>query len=172
MASDECRACLRIVCAACDGGFLPDLAPICGPCTPPPSATTTVEHPGFTHTFESYGLCIFEFDLSCGHLVTVAVTGWFPVAVSCCSRLGGTIKQGEYVPFASAVDYARVLVQNFERRPRGTRCPPIQIIGRRPRTDEPHPPSHHGFDGSSGRFPNRVGAARSLDGSIAAPKAG
>ena len=43
---------------------------------------------------------MFGFALSCGRLVTAALTGWYPVVVSCCDRLGGTIRDGIYVPYA------------------------------------------------------------------------
>ncbi|MEV0903088.1 hypothetical protein [Actinoplanes sp. NPDC049802] len=157
-ASGECRACLRLVCGACDGGFLPDLGPLCGPCTPPPRTTVVLDDPESMDGFESNRLCVFEFDLSCGHIVTAVRTGWYPVSVACCSRLGGTIRQGDYVPYASDVDYVRVLVENYELRPRGTLHPTLEIIGRRPRTDEPSSPSFFDDGGSAGRFPARVGA--------------
>jgi hypothetical protein len=53
---------------------------------------------------ELYRLCVFEFFLACGHLVTVALTGWYPVVVSCCDRPGGTILRGDYEPYASDID--------------------------------------------------------------------
>jgi hypothetical protein len=165
VASGECRACLRIVCEECDGGYQPDLGPICQLCAP--SATTSS---AADDGQESYRLCVFEFDLACGHLVTVALTGWYPVVVACCDRLGGTILRGVYVPYASDIDYVRVLSERYESRPTGTPPAPKQIIGRRPRTDEPYRSPAPGFYGSAGRYPARVGATWSLDGSIPTPK--
>ncbi|MBB2940531.1 hypothetical protein FB565_000235 [Actinoplanes lutulentus] len=108
--------------------------------------------------------CQFELDLSCGHIVLAWVTGWYPVTVSCCDRLGGTILRGRYVPFASDVDYARVLFEHYG--PPSPTAPP-QIIGRRARTDEPYRPAGQSNYSSSGRFPGHVGAVVSIDGSIA-----
>jgi hypothetical protein len=113
---------------------------------------------------------VFEFDLACGHCVTVALTGWYPVVVSCCDRLGGTILHGIYVPYASDIDYVRGLSERYEARPTGTRPAPTQIIGRRHRTDEPYVSPYPGIDGSAGRYPARVGATWSLDGSIPIPE--
>src|SRR3954451_17158116 len=98
VASGECRACLRIVCEECDGGYQSDLGPICQPCAP---AATGRADASADDGQELHRLCVFEFALSCGHLVTVALTGWYPVVVSCCDRLGGTILHGIYVPYAS-----------------------------------------------------------------------
>ena len=164
IASGECRACLRIVCENCDGGYQSDIGPICQPCAP--AASTS---PAADKGEELYRLCVFEFDLSCGHLVTAARTGWYPVTVSCCDRLGGTIRDGIYVPYASDIDYVRVLSERYELRPKRTPPGSTRIIGRRPRTDEPHPPGVLGVGGSAGRYPARVGATWSLDGSIAVP---
>jgi hypothetical protein len=163
VASGECRACLRIVCEECDAGYQPDLGPICQPCTP--SAPTSSAGDGK----ELYRLCVFECDLACGHLVTVALTGWYPVVVSCCDRLGGTVLRGVYVPYASDINYVRVLSERHELRPTGTPRGSTQVIGRRPRTDEPYRSRYPGIEGSSGRYPARVGATWSLDGSIAKP---
>lgn len=160
VASGECRACLRIVCERCDAGYQVDLGPICQPCAPSAPASSA------TQDVEEYRLCVFEFDLSCGHLVFVALTGWYPVIVRCCDRLGGTILRGEYRSSASDIDYVRGVSERYELRPKGTPPGSTQVIGRRPRTDEPYP----GFDGSAGRYPARVGAAWSLDGSIAEPE--
>ena len=85
--------------------------------------------------------------------------------MACCDRLGGTIRQGLYVPFLSDVDYVRCLVERHEYRPPGTSYPPAQVIGRRTRSDEPSSPMYAGLAGSAGRFPARVGACVSLDGS-------
>jgi hypothetical protein len=162
VASGECRACLRIVCEDCDGGYEPDLGPICQPCVPPaPASLETGEGP------EEHRLCVFEFDLTCGHLVTVALTGWYPVTVACCNRLGGTIRRGDYVPYDSDIEAVRVLSERYEVRPAGTPRGSVRVIGRRPRTDEPRPSPYPGITGSAGRYPARVGATWSLDGSIA-----
>jgi hypothetical protein len=165
VASGECRACLRIVCENCDGGYQPGLGPICRPCAPP--ATTS---PAADDGHEIHRLCVFEFALTCGHLLTVARTGWYPVEVSCCDRLGGTVLRGVYVPYASKIDYVDVLSERYERRPAGTPPGSTQLIGRRPRTDTPHQSPYPGIDGSAGRYPARVGATWSLDGSIATPQ--
>jgi hypothetical protein len=165
VASGECRACLRIVCEECDGGYQSDLGPICQPCAP-----STMTSSAADDGQESYRLCVFEFDLACGHCVTVALTGWYPVVVSCCDRLGGTILRGIYRPFASDIDYVRVLSERYESRPRGTRPAPTQVIGRRPRIDEPYQPSLPGFPSSAGRYPARVGATWNLDGSYPIPE--
>jgi hypothetical protein len=165
VASGECRACLRIVCENCDGGYQSDLGPICQPCTPPaPTRRTKGEGQ------EEYRLCIFEFALTCGHLVTVALTGWYPVVVSCCDRLGGTIRNSLYVPYASDIDYVDVLSERYELRPVRTSRGSARLIGRRLRTDEPRPSPYRGIDGSAGRYPARVGATWSFDGSIATPE--
>jgi hypothetical protein len=166
VASGECRACLRIVCENCDAGYQTHLGPICQPCTPSSSAD-----PGTADgEQQEYRLCVFEFDLSCGHTVTVALTGWYPVIVSCCDRLGGSILRGDYVPFASDIDYVRGVAERYELRPKGTPRGSAQVIGRRPRADEPRPPDLPGLRGSAGRYPARVGATFSWDGSIAKPE--
>ncbi|WIN00045.1 hypothetical protein ACTOB_003721 [Actinoplanes oblitus] len=110
---------------------------------------------------------MFEFDLACGHVVTVALTGWYPITVSCCGRLGGSIRDNIYVPYDAHVDYARLQSERYEVRLQGTRPAPMQIIGRRLRTDAPYQPPCRGIPGSSGRFPAHVGAAFSLDGTHA-----
>jgi hypothetical protein len=168
-ASGECRSCLRIVCQLCDSGYLPDLGPICRPCTPPGNHPNRVDQAS-TDDWEQHRLCVFELALSCGHLVTAVITGWYPVTVSCCDRLGGTVLHGLYVPYASKVDYVTVLSERYESRPKDTRCPPVQIIGQYYRTDEPYrSPFLRGYT-STGRFPARVGATWSLDGSIPTPE--
>ncbi len=166
VASGECRACLRIVCELCDGGYQPELGPICQPCAPSTPTSSTADEGE-----EQYRLCVFEFDLSCGHVVTVALTGWYPVVVACCDRLGGTILRGSYVPYASDIDYVRVLSERYELRPKGTPRGSARIIGRRPRTDQPYQPDLPGFYGSAGRYPACVGATWSLDRSTARPAA-
>ncbi|MFI5893806.1 hypothetical protein ACIA5D_27265 [Actinoplanes sp. NPDC051513] len=166
VASGECRACLRIVCEQCDAGYQPDLGPICPPCAPSAPTNSAAED---GEDAQEYRLCVFEFDLSCGHLVTVARTGWYPVTVACCDRLGGTILRGVYVPYASDIDYIRVLSERYELRPKETPLGSTQLIGRWPRSDEPSPPGLLGVGGSAGKYPARVGAACSCDGSIAAP---
>jgi hypothetical protein len=160
--SGECRACLRLLCHRCDSRYQAELGPICEPCTPASAPACGVAAEGT----EVYRLCVFEFDLSCGHLVTAARTGLYPVCVACCDRLGGTILRGVYVPYASEVDYVRVLAERYETRPTGTPLGGTRLIGRRARTDEPYQPTTHGFLSSAGRYPARVGATCSCDGSI------
>jgi hypothetical protein len=77
---------------------------------------------------------VFGFDLFCGDLVTAALTGWYPVSVAC-DRLGGTLSRGVYVPYASEIDYVRVVSERYETRPVGTPLGGTLIIGRRARTD-------------------------------------
>ena len=165
-ASGECRSCLLIVCEECDGGYQPDIGPICRPCTPVATAPYPADSGGGDDT-EVHRLCVFEFHLSCGHLVTVALTGWYPVTVGCCNRLGGTILRGDYAPFDSEIDFVDVLSERHESRPKGTRRAPLRLISRRPRTDAPARPSYPGAETSAGRFPARVGAVVSIDGSAA-----
>jgi len=165
--SGECRACLRPVCNRCCSHCQADLGPICGPCTP---ASASASDEGGEGT-DVYRLCVFEFDLSCGHLVTAARTGWYPVSVACCDRLGGTISRGVYVPCASDVDYVRILSERYETRPAGTPLGGTRIIGRRARTDNPYRSLVAGELGSAGRYPARVGATWSFDGSVALPDA-
>lgn len=161
VSSGECRACLRIVCEQCDTGYQADLGPICQPCTPSAPNSSAADDGE-----ELYRLCVFDFDLACGHVVTAALTGWYPVVVSCCDRLGGTILRGDYVPYASDIDYVRILSERYEMRPKGTSRGSTQVIGRRPRTDEPYSSPYPGIDGSTGRYPARVGSTWSLDGSV------
>ncbi|KAB1116851.1 hypothetical protein F6X54_10230 [Micromonospora aurantiaca] len=168
-ASGECRSCLRIVCEACDGGYQPDLGPICGPCARPDTSGDAGTHQGdFTppNAQELHRLCVFELALNCGHLVTMALTGWYPVSVACCDRLGGTILHGLYVPYSSHVDATKLLSERYEHRPKGTPPDPDRLIDRRPRTDEPYQSPRPGGPTHTGRYPARVGAAWSLDGSI------
>jgi len=169
IAPGECRSCLRIVCQACDSRYQRDLGPICRPCTPPGETPGGVDFEAGDDG-EQHRLCVFEFGLSCGHLVTAVMTGWYPVVVSCCDRLGGTVLRGLYVPYASEVDYVNVLSERYESRPKDTRRAPIQIIGRRCRTDEPYLSPFLRDYTSAGRFPARVGATRSLDGSVPRPE--
>jgi hypothetical protein len=164
IASGECRACLRIVCEECDAGYQPDLGAICQPCAPSAPTRSAADDGEDLHR-----LCVFEFDLTCGHLVTVARNGWYPVTVSCCDRLGGTILRGVYAPYASEIDYVRVLSERYELRPAGTPLGSTRIIGRRRRTDEPYQSPYPGIDGSAGRYPAHVGATWNLDGSNATP---
>ncbi len=162
IASGECRSCLRIVCEARDAGYHPDLGPICHPCTggdgPDPANSQDGQ--------ELRRLCVFELALNCGHLVTLARTGWYPVSVACCDRLGGTILHGTYVPYSSHVDGTNLLSERYEYRPKGTPSEPDRLIDRRPRTDEPYQSPYPGGPTHSGRYPARVGAAWSLDGSV------
>ena len=77
IASGECRSCLRIVCDACDGGYLPGLGPICRPCTPPGHDPDRVDSSAVDE-WEQQRLCVFEFALSCGHLVTAVIDRLVP----------------------------------------------------------------------------------------------
>jgi hypothetical protein len=74
------------------------------------------------------------------------------------------------VPYASEVDYVKVLSERYESRPKDTRCPPVQIIGRRSRSDEPYQSPTQRQYTSAGRFPARVGATWSLDGPVPTPE--
>jgi hypothetical protein len=116
---------------------------------------------------QMHRLCVFDLCLNCGHIATVAVDGWYPVSVACCNRLGGTILRGSYVPYASQVDYVRALSERYEYQPAGTPRAPDRLLGRRPRTDQPYQPSHRWAEPTAGRYPARVGAAWSIDGSRA-----
>lgn len=147
----ECRACRLNLCARCDSGFQPELGPLCRPCTPPP------HHPQPGAGPQLFRLCVFEIALTCGHLTTVALTGWYPVTVACCDRLGGTVSAGLYMPFSSDVDYVKVLSERYEYRPDATPAAPTRVINRRSRTDDPHPGRYPGL-GTTGRYPARVGA--------------
>jgi hypothetical protein len=111
--------------------------------------------------------CVFDLWLDCGHTTTVAVDGWYPVSVTCCNRLGGTILHGRYLPYASHVDFVRVLSERYEHQPEGTPRAPVRLLGRRPRTDQPYQPDHRWSEPTAGRYPARVGAAWSIDGSHA-----
>ncbi len=108
-------------------------------------------------------LCRFDLWLTCGHIATVTVDGWYPVTVACCDRLGGTILRGQYVPYASHVDYATLLAEDYKARPAGSPREPARVLARRPRVDEPCPPGHTGHECSAGRYPARVGATCNLD---------
>ncbi|MEU4693735.1 hypothetical protein [Actinoplanes sp. NPDC023714] len=161
IASGECRECLRIMCESCDTGYQVESGPLCGRCTPVPN--DGMAPPGF----ELRRDCLFSLDLSCGHVVLAWVTGFYPVSVPCCDRLGGTIRDGRYVPFVSAVDYARLLFEHYELQSAGSPPDPTQVVGRQARTSDPYRPAGESSYLSTGRFPARVGAALSIDGSIA-----
>jgi len=107
---------------------------------------------------ELHRLCVFDLDLTCGHCVTVTVNGWYPVSVACCERLGGAWFGDGYIPFASTVEYVRVVQERYEHRPPGAAREPLQVVARRDRTDDPFLPVHAWQQGSAGRFPARVGA--------------
>jgi hypothetical protein len=113
---------------------------------------------------ELHRLCVFELALSCGHLVTVALTGWYPVSMACCDRLGGTVLRGVHVPYASHVDYVTLRSERYEYRPTGAPREPVRLIDRRARTDEPYQ-SRPAGPVSAGRYPARVGATWNIDGS-------
>lgn len=166
-ASGECRSCLRIVCEICDAGYDADLGPICRPCHDADNATAGASPSGGPH--EQRRRCVFELDLSCGHVVTYAVTGWYPVRVSCCDRLGGTVLHGQYVAFASDVDFVRLVSERYIDCPAGTAHRPNRVLRRRARTDDPSKPSYPGDRASTGRYPNRVGAIWILGGSAPRP---
>ncbi|MFY1700211.1 hypothetical protein ACN28G_00355 [Micromonospora sp. WMMA1923] len=155
------------MCEACDGGYEPDLGPICGPCAPAgsPDGADLVSAAGRTLD----RLCVFELALSCGHRVTMAVTGWYPVSVACCDRLGGTVLRGRYVSYFSQVDYVRLRSERYRYRSKGVPRRSGRLLDRQPRTDEPRPSPRPGDWASSGRFPARVGATWSLDGSAPSP---
>jgi hypothetical protein len=160
-ASGECRTCLQIVCESCDAGYDADLGPICRPCHDADIAKAKSPPPNGPR--QQHRRCVFDLDLSCGHVVTYAVTGWYPVSVSCCDRLGGTILRGQYVAYASEVDYVRLLAERYVDRPAGTPARPSRLLRRRSRTDNPARPSHPGDAPSAGRYPARVGAVWTLD---------
>lgn len=164
LASGECRSCLKIVCESCDAGYDPDDGPICAPCAHPGGRSGPADPP--PDGWQLHRLVVFLLLLSCGHEVSLFVTGWYPVAVACCERLGGTIQGGIYVAFASDVDYVQVLSERYEYRPPGAERERDELRGRRPRTDDPHRSPHPGGGSSTGRYPARVGAAWSFDGSI------
>jgi len=111
--------------------------------------------------------CVFDLWLDCGHITTVAAEGWYPVSVACCNRLGGTILRGHYLPYASGVDYVHVLSEHYEHQPEATPPAPVRLLGRRLRTDQPYQPDHRWAQPTAGRFPARVGATWSIDGSHA-----
>ena len=77
--------------------------------------------------------------------------------MQCCERLGGTIRDATYVAYASNVDYVRVVSEVYEPRPPGAPRDRVRVLNRQARTDEPL------F--TAGRYPERVGAAWSIDGS-------
>jgi hypothetical protein len=120
-----------------------------------PPGAATAETPA--EAGEGHRLCVFELDLTCGHCVTVAVDGWYPVSVACCDRLGGTWAGGTYIPFSSTVEHVRVVAERYERRPPGAEREPAQLLARRARIDDPVVPSHPWQQGSAGRYPARVG---------------
>jgi hypothetical protein len=114
---------------------------------------------------ESHRLCRFDLWLTCGHIATVTVDGWYPVTVACCDRLGGTVLHGQFVPYASHVDYVALLAEDYQLRPAGSSREPTRLLARRPRTDEPCPPGHTGHECNAGRYPAWVGATWNLDNS-------
>lgn len=114
----------------------------------------TGEH-GRQHDAEIRTINRFLLQLSCGHAVTADVEGWYPVSVSCCDRLGGTINHaGSYVPYASNVDYVDLLSSRAATAPRMW----LDVVARRPRSDQPCPASCRWHTHSAGRYPARVGA--------------
>lgn len=120
--------------------------------------TSDPAHPPTVGASELERLCVFDLSLDCGHIVTLAIDGWYPESVACCDRLGGTDFHGEYVPFSSNVEYANLLSETYEIRRHGAPREPAEILARRPRIDDPHPPHHRWTWGTAGRFPARVGA--------------
>jgi hypothetical protein len=128
---------------------------------PPANAPATPAHEPDPHTnaTRTVRVCVFELDLTCGHRVTLVVTGWYPIAVDCCDRLGGTWVGDTYVPFAASVEYVpHLLSERYERRPAASASQPARLLDRVERTDEPSPPRHPWQTGGAGRFPERVGA--------------
>ena len=160
-ASGECRSCLRIVCESCDAGYDADLGPICQPCHGADLTAANTAPPQGPR--EQHRRCVFDLDLSCGHVVTYAVTGWYPVSVACCDRLGGTILHGTYVAFSSDVDYVRLRSKRYIDYPAGAARRPSRLLRRRSRNDDPAQPSYLGLRASAGRYPARVGATWTLD---------
>lgn len=124
--------------------------------TPTPDLPSTSAASAEAH--ELHRPCVFDLDLTCGHCVRVTVNGWYPVSVACCDRLGGTWFGSDYIPFASTVDYVRVVQERYEHRRPGAAREPLQVVARRDRTDDPFLPVHSWQQGSAGRFPARVGA--------------
>lgn len=167
IASGECRSCLRIVCEACDAGYDPDHGPICAPCAEHRTGSPGPDQTSPPDGYELHRLRVFVLSLSCGHLVTLFVNGCYPIKVACCDRLGGTILRGVYVPYSSNVDYVDVLSERYEHRPPGSPREPDELRGRWPRTDNPYRSPHPGGRSSTGRYPESVGAAWSIDGSTA-----
>jgi hypothetical protein len=106
---------------------------------------------------ELHRLCIFELDLTCGHTVTVRPTGWYPVSVACCDRLGSAWYDGTYHSFDSTVDHVRCLEERYEHLPPGVEREPLRVLDRRARTDDPVIPVRPWQHGSAGWFPARVG---------------
>ncbi len=128
---------------------------------PADTATTDTLHPlpAYRHR-----RCAFQLALSCGHLVTVRVTGWYPVSVSCCDRLGGTVLRGVYVPYASDVELVGLLSERYETQPVDSGHEAVELLSRCSRTDEPYQPPYPGRQhASAGRYPARVGAFVDLD---------
>lgn len=113
---------------------------------------------------EVHRLCLFDLSLTCGHIATVVVDGWYPVSVACCERLGGTVANGIYRPYNSEVEYVDLLSERYEERPRGVPREPTRVVARRPRTDDPRPPQYRWEQGGAGRFPARVGATLLISG--------
>jgi hypothetical protein len=163
-ASGECRSCLRIVCESCDAGYDADLGPICQPCHDADGTKANIPPP--ENPRELHRRCVFDLDLSCGHVVTYAVTGWYPVSVACCDRLGGIVAGGTYVAYCSQVDYVRLSSERYIDCPAGTPPRPSRVLHRRSRTDDPSRSSYPGWRASSGRFPARVGAVGILGASV------
>ena len=116
-------------------------------------------HADATAVLELHRLCEFELDLTCGHCVTVSLNGWYPVSVACCDRLGGSWSDNTYHPVASGVEYARCLSERYEHRPPGSPREPTVLLARRSRTDEEVSAVDPSRSASTGRFPERVGAA-------------
>lgn len=166
-ASGECRTCLQIVCESCDAGYDADHGPICQPCHD--TDLTAANAPQREGHRERHRRCVFDLDLSCGHVVTYAVTGWYPVSVACCDRLGGTILHGTYVAFNSDVDYVRLRSEHYIDVPAGTAPRPSRLLHRGDRTDAPARPSYPGHRPSTGRYPARVGATWTLGAAMPRP---
>ena len=163
-ASGECRSCLRIVCEGCDAGYDAELGPICQPCHDADGTTANIalpEDPRGQHR-----RCVFDLDLSCGHVVTYAVTGWYPVSIACCDRLGGTVLDGTYTAYASHVDHVRLRSERYLDVPAGAPPRPSRLLRRRCRPDPPASPGYPGHRASSGRYPAHVGAVWIRDASV------
>jgi hypothetical protein len=105
---------------------------------------------------------VFTLALTCGHLVTIARRGRYPVSVSCCDRLGGTIRGAVYVACSSNVDFAGHSDIRFRPTTDIDHWSTI-LLDRHARTDEPCPTGCSCVTHTAGRYPHRVGACFDFD---------